>query len=552
MSATHESWLRKYFFSVDHKTIGIQYLITGFLMAVVGGLLAYGFRVQLAWPNEMVFGYGLVGPDQYNAAITLHGAIMLFWVAMTILISGFGNYLLPLMIGAKDMAFPRLNMMSFWTLVLSIIVLFAAFFMPGGTAKGGWTLYPPLNSDPGYTGVFWGGNLFILAIALEFASILMGGINFLTTTLTMRARGMRLFRMPLYVWMLNIATLIFMFSVGPLIAGAFMMLADRIFAVGFFAPAAGGDPLLWQHLFWFFGHPEVYVILLPGLGLIAEILTTHARKPIFGYRMIIYAVIVAGVLSFIVWAHHQFISGMNPRLAAPFSFTTLLISVPFAITLFAFIATLWRGQIRLNSAMLFAVGTLATFLLGGVTGIIAGSNASDIYVHDTYFIVAHFHYTLFPVVFLGSFAATYHWFPKMFGKHMNEFWGKVHFWFTFLSFNAIFIPLFFIGIRGHHRRIYDPSLFEFLQDVQYLHVIATYGLFVMMAGQIPFIINFFTSMFKGKRADANPWEANSLEWMTPSPPGHGNFPETPTVYRWPYDYSLPEKSKDFCPQTEAL
>lgn len=546
-----QGWIRKYLFSVDHKVIGIQYMLTGLIMALLGGFLAYVFRYQLAFPNEMVPGFGAVGPDEYNMAITMHGTIMIFWVAMPILLSGFGNYLVPLMVGAKDMAFPRLNMMSYWTFFLSTLVLIASFLMPGGASKGGWTFYPPLSAAPGYTGVFWGGHLWVLAVALEFASMLMGGINILTTTITMRAKGMGYFRMPLFVWMTNIANLIFMFSVGPLIAGALMLLGDRLFNVGFFLPSAGGDPLLYQHLFWFFGHPEVYVILLPALGIIAEVITTFSRKPIFGYKTIIYSVLVAGVLSFLVWAHHQFISGIDPRIAAPFSLTTILISVPFAICMFAFIATFWRGQIRFTTGMLFAIAMIAEFLFGGITGIINGSTAADIYVHDTYFVVAHFHYTLFPVVFLGTFSGIYYWFPKMFGRLMNETWGKIHFWITTLAFNAVFLPLFFVGMGGTQRRIFDPSYFENLQALQPLQVISTIGLIVMLAGQIPFIFNFFISMFRGKKASANPWDANGLEWVAPSPPGHGNFLQDPIVTRWPYDYSLPNAAKDWAAQTEA-
>lgn len=552
MTTEKPSFLRKYIFSVDHKVIGLQYMITGLIMALLGGYLAYVFRHQLAFPNQPVPGFGIVGPDQYNAFVTMHGTIMVFWVAMPLLVSGFGNYLLPLMIGAPDMAFPRLNMMSYWTFLVSTIVLLLSFFVPGGAAASGWTVYPPLSAMPGVTGVFWGGHLWILAVALEFASMLMGGINFLTTTLTMRVKGMRLFRMPLFVWMANIASILFMFSVGPLIAGALMLLADRLFGVGFFLPSSGGDPLLFQHLFWFFGHPEVYVLLLPALGLVAEILPVFSRKPIFGYQAIIYSVLVAGILSFIVWAHHQFISGMDPRLAMPFSITTILISVPFAICLFAFIATLWRGQLSFPTGMLFAVGMIAEFLIGGVTGIINGSAAADIYVHDTYFVLAHFHYTLFPVTFLAAFAGIYYWFPKFFGRHMSELWGKVHFWITIISFNIVFLPLFAQGLAGHQRRIFDPTLFDYLKDTQYLHEYATYGLTLMLAGQIPFIINFFVSMVRGRQAERNPWQANTLEWEAPSPPGHGNFDRTFVVERGPYEYSHPEASQDYLPQAEAL
>ncbi len=552
MAASEPGFLRKYVFSQDHKVIGLQYMITGLIMAVVGGYLAYVFRHQLGFPNQPVPGYGRVGPEQYNAFVTMHGTIMVFWVAMPILLAGFGNFLLPLMIGAPDMSFPRLNMMSYWTFFVSTIVLILSFFVPGGAAASGWTAYPPLSALPGLTGVIWGGHLWILAVALEFTSMLMGGINFLTTTLTMRARGMSLFRLPLFVWMVDVASLLFMFSVGPLIAGALMLLADRLWGVGFFLPAKGGDPLLFQHLFWFFGHPEVYVILLPGMGVVAEILAVFSRKPIFAYRTIIYSVLVAGVLSFVVWAHHQFISGIDPRLAMPFSITTILISVPFAVCLFAFIATLWRGQIQYTTAMLFAIGMIAEFLLGGVTGIVNGSAAADIYVHDTYFVVAHFHYTLFPATFLAAFAGIYFWYPKFFGRFMNEFWGKVHFWVTIISFNVIFLPMFALGLAGHQRRIFDPTLFDHIKENQELHVWATYGLMVMLAAQVPFVLNFFISMVRGRVADRNPWKAATLEWEAPSPPGHGNFDKELTVQRGAYEYSVPGAAKDWLGQAETI
>ncbi|HKY63423.1 MAG TPA: cbb3-type cytochrome c oxidase subunit I [bacterium] len=539
---------RRYLFSTDHKVIGLQYIITGLFMALLGGFLAYAFRMQLAYPNQEIPLYGMMGPDLYNAAVTMHGTIMLFWVAQPILVSGFGNYLVPLQLGAEDMCFPRLNMLSFWVFFASTVVLIASFFVPGGAMGGGWTSYPPLNARMDYTGVDWGGSLWILAVALEFAAALMGGINILATTLNMRSKGMTFFRMPLFVWMQVAANLIFMFSVGPLIAGALMLLADRTLGTGFFIPQLGGDPLLWQHLFWFFGHPEVYVLLLPSLGILAEVIPTFARKPIFGYRMIIYSVIAAGALSFIVWAHHQFISGLNPRLAVGFSITTILISVPFAIIIFSFLATLWRASIEFSTAMLFAVGMLAEFLIGGVTGIHLGSTATDIYLHDTYFVVAHFHYTMFPVTFFGMFAGIYFWFPKMFGRKLNEKLGKLHFLVTFAAFNVIFIPLFAYGLAGHQRRIYDPSLFENLVPYQHLHVLATAATIALLLGQIPFIFNFFWSMKKGPKATANPWRSSSLEWAAASPPGHGNFLAPPMVYRWPYEYSAPASSEDYRPQ----
>ena len=554
MEHGHEqSFLKKYWFSVDHKVIGIQYIITGLFMAIVGGYLAYVFRMQLAYPNESVPGYGMVGGDAYNAMVTMHGTIMVFWVAMPILVSGFSNYLVPLMVGAEDMAFPRLNMMSYQVFFVSTLVLIASFFVPGGSAAGGWTSYPPLSANPGYTGVVWGGHLWIIAVALEFASILMSGINLLTTTINMRAKGLSYFRLPIFVWMSNIATLLFTFSVGPLIAGSFMLLADRLFNLGFYAPASGGDPLLFQHLFWFFGHPEVYVILLPAMGIVLEVIPAFARKTLFGYKGIIYSTIAAGALSFIVWAHHQFLSGIDPRLAAPFSVTTILISVPFAYMVFSMIATLYKSSIEFTTSMLFSLGWLVIFLIGGVTGVMLGATAADIYLHDTYYVIAHFHYTLFPAVFLGGMSGIYFWYPKMFGRFMCEKLGKLHFWITAISFNVIFIPLFIVGIAGHQRRVFDPNKFEYIKPFQHYHVIATIGLIVLLLGQIPFIINFFKSMFSGKVCtERNPWKANTLEWEAPCPPGHGNFDKELVVYRGAYDYSLPGAKKDWFAQTEPV
>ena len=555
-------FFRTYVFSTDHKVIAKQYLFLGLLWAIGGGLMAYMMRWQLAWPDTQVplFGWvpepfmfdGYMGPEFYNSLITMHGTIMVFFVAMPILLAAFGNFLIPLMIGARDMAFPRLNMMSVWVFALASLVLFVSFFVPGGAASAGWTGYPPLSARAEYTGVEWGMNLWLLAVALEFVSFLMGGINFLTTALNMRAPGLSLFRLPLLVWMQISAAIIFMLSVGPLIAGAVMLLMDRLLGTSFYLPEGGGSPLLWQHLFWFFGHPEVYVILLPGLGIVLEILAVFSRKPIFGYRAIIYATIIAGVLSFIVWAHHQFISGLDPRLAMPFSVTTILISVPFAFVIFAMIATLWQGSIQFSTPMLFALGTLANFIFGGVTGIFNGSAPVDIYIHDTYFVVAHFHYTLFSVTFLGSFAGLYYWFPKMFGRMMNETLGKLHFWSTLIFFNTTFIPMHLVGVRGMMRRIADPTLYEFLEPVQPLNVFITVSAICLLLGQLPFVVNFFQSLFAGQPATDNPWQANTLEWATTSPPPHENFTAIPTVYRGPYEYSSPATAEDWLAQNQEL
>ena len=549
---TQPGFLRKYVFSTDHKTIAKQYLAVGLLMSLVGGFTAYLIRAELAWPGRPVAGWGFIAPGAYMALVTMHGTIMVFFVAMPILLGAFGNFLIPLMVGAKDMAFPRLNMISVWILVVASVILIASFFVPGGAASAGWTGYPPLSAVPSYTGGYWGINLWLVALALEFASFLIGGINFLTTAINLRAPGMTLWRMPLFVWLEITASAIFLLSVGPLVAGSVMLLADRLVGTGFYNPARGGDPLLWQHLFWFFGHPEVYVIALPGFGIMQEILPVFSRKPMFGYRTIVYSTIIAGFLSLVVWAHHMFVSGMDPRLATPFSIMTILISIPFAIMVLAMIATLWRGSITFETPMLFVLGALSSFLIGGVTGIFLGSETADIYLHDSYFVVAHFHYTLFPIVFMGGFAGIYYWYPKMFGRMPSEILGRIHFALTFVFFNLVFIPLFLVGFAGGPRRIYYPFGYDFLKPLQPLHVIATYAAVLLLIGQLPFIVNFFVSMVRGSKAAENPWHANTLEWTVASPPPHGNFERIPAVMRGPYDYSMPGMVDDWAAQTTSV
>ncbi len=553
MSDHHnQSFWSKYVFSVDHKVIGMQYLFTGMFMAVIGGLMAYVFRMQLAFPGEAVPGFGVVSPANYNSLVTNHGTIMVFWVAMPILLAALGNFLIPLMIGCDDMVFPRLNRLSYQIFLLSAIVLIFSWFVPGGGFGGAWTSYPPLSARAEFNHTDWGASLWLVAVALEIVAFLIGGINFLTTTMNSRAPGMTIFRLPIIVWMINIATVVFMASVGPLVAGAIMLFMDQRLGTSFFVPDQGGDPILWQHLFWFFGHPEVYVVLFPPMGICAEIFTTFCRKKIFGYKIIIYTAIATGGLSFIVWAHHQFIAGIDPRMGTVFAITTVLISIPVAEMIFSYIATLYGGSIEFKTPMLWALSFLFTFILGGVTGIHLGANASDAYLHDTYFVLAHFHYTFFPIAIIGSFAAFYYWFPKMFGKMLDETLGKIHCLGTVATFNLVFIPLFFLGLAGQHRRIWGftsenyPELAKY-QDVR---VFATVSLVFMLLFQIPFFINLIiTFRKKTKDAGENPWKANSLEWLTPSPPPHGNFPDgMPEVYRGPYEYSLPDRQDDYFPQ----
>ncbi len=541
----------KYFWSTDHKTIGFQYLFTGMFMALIGGFAVYAFRMQIAFPGMSVPGYGRVTATDYNALVTTHGSVMIFWVAMPVLIAALGNYLIPLMIGCDDMVFPRLNRLSYQLFLLSIIVLIASFFVPGGAFGGAWTSYPPLSAKAEYNLTPLGAPMWLGAVALEFAAFLLGGINFVTTVMNSRAPGMKMFDVPMIVWSIIIASILFMASVGPLIAGAIMLLFDQTVGTGFFDPKKGGDPVLWQHLFWFFGHPEVYVVLLPAMGIVAEVITTFSRKKLFAYKTVLYTMVGTGALSFFVWAHHQFIAGIDPRMANIFSVTTLLISIPVAEMLFVYIATLFGGSIRLTTPMLWALAFIAEFLLGGVTGIFLGSSGADIYFHDTYFVLAHFHYTFFPIAFIAVFSATTYWFPKMFGRYMNETWGKVHFWGTIIPFNFIFIPLFLLGARGDHRRIYDYTHFPDLMKpgMQDLRILATLSLVVLLSFQLVFLINYFYSAFRGPKAEANPWKANTLEWQAPSPPPHGNFPDgLPNVYRGPYEYSHPDRQDDFWPQ----
>ena len=544
------SFFEKYVFSTDHKMIAMQYMFTGMAMGLIGAFMAYAFRMQLAFPGESVPGFGLVTPANYNALVTNHGTIMIFWVAMPVLIAAFGNYLIPLMVGCDDMVFPKINRLSYQIFLLSAVVLIASFFVQGGGFGGAWTAYPPLSSKPMYSLTPMGATLWVIAVGLEFIAFLLGGINFITTAMNSRAPGMKLYDIPIVVWMIVVASILFMLSVGPLIAGAIMLVFDQTLGTAFFDPDKGGDPVLWQHLFWFFGHPEVYVVLLPAIGITAEIITVFARKKLFAYKTVLHTAFGTGVLSFTVWAHHQFISGIDPRMANVFTVTTLLISIPIAEMMFVYIATLWGGSITLTTPMLWALAFIGEFLIGGVTGIFLGASGADIYFHDTYFVLAHFHYTFYPIAIIGTFAGFTFWFPKMFGKMMNEPLGKIHFWGTIIPFNFVFIPLFILGAAGQHRRIFDYRGFPELMQYQDLRVLATVSLLVMLGFQLVFFYNCIVSWLSGEEAGENPWHSNTLEWTTPSPPGHGNWPpeELPTVYRGPYEYSHPDREEDYWPQ----
>jgi len=555
--ATHgphgrQSFFHKYLWSTDHKIIALQYTFTGMLMAMIGAFMAYVFRMQLAFPGRPVPGFGIVGPHEYNALVTNHGSLMIFWVAMPILLAGFGNFLIPLMVGADDMVFPRINRLSYQLFFLSAVVILASLFVPGGGFGGAWTAYPPLSAKQAFNLTPLGSTMWVIAVALEFIAFLLGGINFIVTAMNARAPGMKAFDVPIVVWTIVMASLLFMASVGPLIAGAVMLLFDQLLGTSFFDPNRGGDPFLWQHLFWFFGHPEVYVVLFPTMGMVAEIMTVFARKKLFGYRLIIYTFIATGILSFFVWAHHQFVAGIDPRMANVFTVTTLIISVPIAEMCFLYIATLYGGSITFSVPMLWALSFMAEFLIGGVTGIYLGASGLDIHLHDTYFVIAHFHYTFFPIAIIGTFAGITYWFPKIFGRMMNETWGKIHFWGTIIPFNGIFLPLFVLGARGEHRRIFDYHAFPDLDNPQMaaMRIFATVSLLVMLAFQPIFLVNFINGMRRGRKAERNPWRANTLEWTADSPPPHGNWSTMPQVYRGPYEYSVPGRAEDYWPQNE--
>jgi cytochrome c oxidase subunit 1 len=561
--AHHElSFFNKYIWSEDHKTIAIQYLFSSLFFLIVGGLLAMGVRYQLAFPGVpvpliggllpkwLVTDSGAFSPGGYNALFTMHATVMVFLVVMPLLVGVFGNFLIPLEIGAPDMAFPFFNALSFWLFFTSGMVLLASFFAPNGMPASGWTSYAPLSAHAAYNGTQAGQSLWCVGIFINGLSSIAGATNYITTVINMRAPGMKMFRLPLPIWALLVTAFLLLLAVPVLSAAAAMLFFDLNFGTSFFSGDNYGQPLLWQHLFWFFGHPEVYILILPSMGLASEILSVFSRKPIFGYKAMVFALMAIGGLGFIVWGHHMFVSGMNLLLSATFSFSTMVIAVPSAIKTFNWMGTVWGGSIHFRTPMCFALAFVSMFVIGGLSGIYMASTPVDLFIHHTYFIVAHIHYVLFGGSLFGIFAGIYFWYPKMFGRMMNEFWGKVHFVLMFMFFNLTFFPMHNLGLNGMMRRIADPTLYDHLRSQQPLQIFITLSAFGLGLSTIPFFVNFFYSMFKGPKAPKNPWNSTTLEWTLPSPPGHGNFEVTPTVYHGSYEYSVPGMEQDFLPQNQ--
>jgi len=564
-AAVHEAprgFIRKYIFSLDHKVIGIQYYLLALVAVFVGMFLSVLMRLHLVWPNMDLPFFGVMTPEQYLALMTMHGTIMVFFVLTTAPQSGFGNYFLPIQIGAPDMAFPTLNMLSFWFTFVSFLVLLAAFFVTGGAPISGWTAYVPLSAlgEIAGPGLGLGQSLWIISIAIFAGASLMGALNFITTTLDLRTKGMSLGRMPLTVWAWFITAILALLGFAVLLAAGILLLLDRHAGTSFFIPGGlvvsdkliphrGGSPLLWQHLFWFFGHPEVYIAILPGMGVVSHILSNFSRKPIFGYRAMVLAMSAIAFLGLMVWGHHMFMSGMSPYSAFAFSLLTMSIGVPSAIKTFNWLGTLWGGQIRFTTAMLFAIGFVSLFVSGGLSGIFLAQPTVDIPLHDTYFVVAHFHIIMGVAAIFGIFGATYFWFPKMTGRLLSEPVGKLHFWLTFIGVYAIFMPMHFIGLAGHPRRYADTTAVTFLEPLNPVHFFMTVAAFITITAQFLFLFNLVWGLWKGKKAGLNPWEATTLEWTVSSPPPHDNFGgHYPRIYRGPYEYSVPGADKDYIAQ----
>ncbi len=570
-----ETFFSKYVFSMDHKMIAKQFLIAGMMWAIIGGLFSVLFRVQLAWPDETFplletlfsnwFDSGKLTTDAYYALVTMHGTIMVFFVLTAGLSGTFANLLIPYQIGARDMASPLMNALSFWLFILSSLIMLASVFLPTGMASGGWTIYPPLSALPqASSGSGMGMTLWLISMTLFIASQLLAGINYISTVLNLRTKGMTMFRMPLTVWALFFTAIIGLLSFPVLVSAAVLLIFDRGLGTSFYLSDiyiggqalaySGGSAILFQHLFWFLGHPEVYIVILPAMGMVSEILAVNSRKPIFGYKAMIFSILGIAVLGFIVWAHHMFMTGMNPFLGSVFILFTLLIAVPSSVKVFNWLATIWRGNIRMTPATIFALGFVSLFISGGVTGIWLGNATIDIQLHDTYFVVAHFHIIMGIAAFFGMFAGVYHWFPKMYGRFMNETLAYIHFFITFIGSYLIFWPMHYLGMSGVPRRYYSFNEFKAFAEYGDMNILITVAAIIVFFTQFIFVINFFWSMKKGRVVtELNPWKANTLEWTTPLERIHGNWPgELPTVYRWAYDYSKFEDGPDFIPQTVPM
>ncbi|MEO8254470.1 MAG: cbb3-type cytochrome c oxidase subunit I [Flavobacterium sp.] len=570
-----ETFITKYIFSIDHKMIAKQYLITGIIMGVIGITMSMLFRMQLAWPEESfkIFNVllgdkfapdGVMSNDVYLALVTIHGTIMVFFVLTAGLSGTFSNLLIPLQIGARDMASGFMNMISYWLFFLSAVIMLSSLFVESGPASAGWTIYPPLSALPqAIPGSGTGMTLWLVSMAIFIASSLMGSLNYIVTVINLRTKGMSMTRLPLTIWTFFVTAIIGVVSFPVLLSAALLLIFDRSFGTSFFLSDIyiagevlhyqGGSPVLFEHLFWFLGHPEVYIVILPAMGLVSEIMATNSRKPIFGYRAMIMSVLAIGFLSTIVWGHHMFVSGMNPFLGSVFTFTTLLIAIPSAVKAFNWITTLYKGNLQFNPAMLFSIGMVSTFITGGLTGIILGDSTLDINVHDTYFVIAHFHLVMGISALYGMFGGIYHWYPKLFGRMMNKNLGYIHFWVTAVCAYGVFFPMHFIGLAGLPRRYYTNTNFPLFDDLQNVNVLITTFALIGGAFQLLFLYNFFSSIFYGKKAVQNPWRSTTLEWTTPVEHIHGNWPgEIPEVHRWAYDYSNPEHDVDFVPQNVPM
>jgi cytochrome c oxidase subunit I len=570
----HETFITKYVFSQDHKMIAKQFLITGMIWAIIGGLFSVIFRLQLGYPEqsfpwlEDFLGHwakgGKIDPEFYYALVTMHGTILVFFVLTAGLSGTFSNFLIPLQIGARDMASPFLNMLSYWFFFISSVIMFTSLFVQTGPASGGWTIYPPLSAlGDASSGSKIGMDLWLVSMAMFIVSALLGGLNYISTVLNLRTKGMSMTRLPLTIWAFFFTAVLGVLSFPVLLSGAILLLFDRNLGTSFYLsdivvngtkilPNEGGSAILFQHLFWFLGHPEVYIILLPAMGMSSEIISTNSRKPIFGYMAMVGSLFAIAILAFLVWAHHMFVTGLNPLLGGVFVLLTLLIAVPSAIKVFNWLTTLWRGNIRFTPAMLFAIGFVSLFISGGLTGIFLGNSALDIHLHDTYFVVAHFHIVMGVASFFGMFAGVYHWFPKMYGRYLNNTLGYIHFWITIIGAYLIFWPMHYEGLAGMPRRYYDFSNWESFKMFGGLNQFISFVALIVFATQLLFVFNFFYSIFKGRKVTTtNPWGSNTLEWTTPIRPGHGNWPgEIPEVHRGAYDYA--KDGKEFIPQNVAV